>query len=38
MESKNVLEESFGTFKFKKSTEEMLKEIDNELYNENDQQ
>lgn len=29
----NVLRETFGTVKFKKSTEEMLKESDKELYN-----
>jgi|TARA_Y100000310_G_C20656600_1_gene802271 antitoxin component of MazEF toxin-antitoxin module len=29
----NVLRETFGAFKFKKSTEEMLKESDKELYN-----
>ena len=33
-EKSNVLREMFGTFKFKKSTEEMMKETDKELYNE----
>ena len=28
----NVLRETFGTMKFKKSTDEMMKEIDNELW------
>ena len=31
---KNVLREVFGTFKFKKSTEEMLKESDRECWDE----
>lgn len=30
---KNVLRETFGTLKFKKSTEQMMREIDRELYN-----
>ena len=30
----NVLKETFGTFKFKKSTQKMIDEIDKELYNE----
>ena len=30
---KNVLKETFGTLKFKKSTEQMMKELDKELYN-----
>ena len=30
----NVLKETFGTFKFKKSTQQMVDEIDRELYNE----
>ncbi|MBS3074344.1 hypothetical protein J4447_02695 [Candidatus Pacearchaeota archaeon] len=30
----NVLRETFGKIKFKKSTEEMMKETDKELYNE----
>lgn len=29
----NPLKKTFGTFKFKKSTEQMMKEIDEELYN-----
>ena len=29
----NVLRETFGTFKFKKSVQKMMYEIDNELYN-----
>ncbi len=28
----NVLKETFGTFKFKKPVEQMMKEIDEELY------
>ena len=28
---KNILKETFGTAKFKKSTEQMMKEIDKEL-------
>jgi antitoxin component of MazEF toxin-antitoxin module len=28
----NTLKESFGTYKFKKNTEEILKEVDKELY------
>ena len=28
----SVLRDTFGTFKFKKNTEEMMKEIDKELY------
>ena len=32
-ENENVLKETFGTFKFKKSTQEMMGEIDKELYN-----
>ena len=31
-ENKNVLKEMFGTFKFKKSTKEIMKEIDKELW------
>ena len=31
---RNVLREVFGTFKFKKSTEEMLRESDRECWNE----
>jgi len=30
----NVLRETFGTMKFKKSVKEMMKETDRELYNE----
>ena len=30
----NVLKETFGTMKFKKSTEEMMKETDKELWGE----
>ena len=30
----NVLKETFGTFKFKKSTQEMLDEIDREAWDE----
>jgi len=30
----NVLRETFGTLKFKKSVEQMMKETDQELYNE----
>ncbi len=30
----NVLRETFGTMKFKKSVEKMMKETDRELYNE----
>ncbi len=30
----NVLRETFGTIKFKKSTEQMMRETDRELYNE----
>ena len=30
----NVLRETFGTLKFKKSTDEILEESDKELYNE----
>lgn len=30
----NVLREMFGSLKLKKSTDKLLKEIDNELYNE----
>lgn len=33
-EKRNVLRETFGTMKFKKSTEEMMRETDKELYNE----
>jgi len=29
----NILKEIFGTFKFKKSVEQIMKEVDNELYN-----
>lgn len=31
---KNVLKETFGTFKFRKSTQEMLDEIDRESWDE----
>lgn len=31
---KNILRETFGTFKFKKPVEQMMREIDEELYNE----
>lgn len=31
---RNVLKETFGTMKFKKSVEQMMKETDRELYNE----
>ena len=34
MKKKNVLRETFGTFKFKKSTQKMMEEVDKELYNE----
>lgn len=34
IKSGNVLKETFGTFKFKKSTQKMMDEIDAELYNE----
>lgn len=30
----NVLKETFGTFKFKKSTDEMMREIDKKLWGE----
>ena len=30
---RNILKETFGTLKFKKPTEQMMKEIDKELYN-----
>ena len=30
----NVLKETFGTFKFKKSTDEMMRETDKELWGE----
>lgn len=30
----NTLRETFGTIKFKESTEKMMKEMDKELYNE----
>jgi antitoxin component of MazEF toxin-antitoxin module len=33
-EESNPLRESFGTFKFKKSTDEIMKEIDQELWKE----
>ena len=33
-EKENVLRETFGTMKFKKSVEKMMKETDRELYNE----
>ena len=33
-EKENILKEMFGTFKFKKSVEELMKEVDKELYNE----
>lgn len=29
----NILRETFGTFKFKKTTDQMMREIDKELYN-----
>lgn len=32
-ENKNVLKETFGTFKFKKSAQQMKDEIRKELYN-----
>ena len=32
--SKNVLRETFGTLKFKKSVEQIMRETDKELYNE----
>ncbi len=32
-ENDNILEEMFGTFKFKKSVKELMKEVDEELYN-----
>ena len=34
MKKENPLKETFGTLKFKKSTEQMMKEMDKELYNE----
>ena len=34
LKKNNVLKETFGTFKFKKSTEEMMREIDKELWHE----
>ncbi len=33
-EKDNVLREMFGTFKFKEPVERLMKEVDNELYNE----
>ena len=33
-ENSNVLKEMFGSFKFKKSTEQIMKEIDEELWGE----
>jgi len=33
-DKENVLKEIFGTFKFKKSTDKIMREIDKELYNE----
>ncbi len=33
-EKNNVLREMFGTLKFKKSTKQLMREIDKELYNE----
>ena len=32
----NVLKETFGTLKFKKSTDDMMREIDKELWGEED--
>lgn len=32
-ENENVLKKTFGTFKFKKPTEEIMKEIDKEFEN-----
>ncbi|MBI2672085.1 hypothetical protein HYX16_04075 [Candidatus Woesearchaeota archaeon] len=34
IKKQNVLKETFGTFKFKKTVQQMMKEIDKELYNE----
>ena len=34
-EKSNVLKEMFGSFKFEKSTEQMMKEVDEELWGEN---
>jgi antitoxin component of MazEF toxin-antitoxin module len=34
IKEKNVLRETFGMFKFKKSVQEMMRETDKELYNE----
>ena len=33
-DNENVLREMFNTFKFKKSTDKLIKEVDKELYNE----
>ena len=33
-EKNNVLKETFNTFKFKKPVDELMKEVDKELYNE----
>lgn len=33
-ENDNILEEMFGTFKFKKPIDKLMKEVDEELYNE----
>ena len=33
MENDNILEEMFGTFKFKKPVEKLMEEVDEELYN-----
>ncbi len=34
MQEKNPIKETFGTFKFKGSTEKLLKEVDKELWGE----
>lgn len=34
LKDENVLRETFGTWKFKKSAQQMMDEIDKELYNE----
>jgi len=34
IKKQNVLKETFGTFKFKKSVQKMMREVDKELYNE----
>ncbi len=33
IKTQNVLRETFGTFKFKRSVEEMMRDTDKELYN-----